>query len=120
MKLYIPELGDVLVLSEDWHFTLHGERRNESLFCHFGIERVEQSNPVWRYNSREFPTSVVKLPKGTELKVDRIYIKQNQEEFNSITFVAQNLPKVRSGKRTGIVRFWAKLKDVNNIEFDLK
>lgn len=31
MNLYIPEIGDVLVLTEDWTFNLHPESRNLSL-----------------------------------------------------------------------------------------
>jgi hypothetical protein len=39
MKLYVPEIGDHLRLTEDWHFTLYGERRNESLAKLFGYFR---------------------------------------------------------------------------------
>jgi len=36
MKLYIPELGDKLLLSADWTFNLEKEYRNESLGAFFG------------------------------------------------------------------------------------
>lgn len=47
------------------------------------------------------------LPKGTILEVDRIYIRQGNKECSSLTF------KIRRKK---VLRFWAKLQDVNNIE----
>jgi hypothetical protein len=41
MKLYVPEIGDHLRLTKDWHFTLYGERRNESLAKIFGFSRYK-------------------------------------------------------------------------------
>ena len=35
-KLYIPEIGDELILAEPWSFKLYAERRNETLLKHFG------------------------------------------------------------------------------------
>jgi hypothetical protein len=32
MKLYVPELGDMLKLTEDWTFTLYNEQRNKTLW----------------------------------------------------------------------------------------
>lgn len=32
MQLYVPEIGDMLKLTEDWSFTLYQERRNDSLW----------------------------------------------------------------------------------------
>ena len=42
-KLYIPEIGDSLELTEDWTFDLYAERRNVTLaaFFGFGIYREE-------------------------------------------------------------------------------
>jgi hypothetical protein len=36
MKLYVPEIGDHLVLTKDWTFELHAESRNEQLAVLFG------------------------------------------------------------------------------------
>jgi len=36
MKLYVPEIGDQLTLTEDWTFNLHAERRNTDLAAHYG------------------------------------------------------------------------------------
>jgi hypothetical protein len=36
MKLYVPEIGDHIVLIKDWKFDLHAENRNEQLGALFG------------------------------------------------------------------------------------
>jgi hypothetical protein len=36
MKLYIPEIGDHIILTKDWTFDLHPESRNEQLGVLFG------------------------------------------------------------------------------------
>ena len=36
MKMYVPEIGDHIVLTEDWNFTLHPEGRNRELGTYFG------------------------------------------------------------------------------------
>lgn len=100
MNLYIPEIGDTIVLSKDWTFDLHAERRNTGLIKHFG-------HPVPRWSDPE--VYKVTLPAGTNLKVDRIYIRKGISEYSSITFYAT------IGKNK--IRFWAKLSDCNTIEF---
>lgn len=40
MKLYVPEIGDKLKLSEDWKFDLHAEYRNTTLALLFGYYYV--------------------------------------------------------------------------------
>lgn len=39
MKLYVPEIGDHLRLTEDWTFTLHAEGRNTTLAELFGYRK---------------------------------------------------------------------------------
>lgn len=53
--------------------------------------------------------SMVTLPTGTNLKVDRVYIRKGAKDFSSITFFMV-LPEKKS------VRFWAKIPDVNTME----
>lgn len=38
MKMYIPEIGDKIVLSEDWTFRLFDEGRNSSLFTLLNVK----------------------------------------------------------------------------------
>jgi uncharacterized protein YueI len=68
----------------------------------------------------------ITLPAGTVLAVDRIYIRKGSSDFSSITFYAKGLGESEiknrwSGKTTKwkAQRFWAKLTDCNQIEFEL-
>jgi hypothetical protein len=68
----------------------------------------------------------ITLPKGTVLAVDRIYIRKGASDFSSITFFAKGLGETEvknrwSGRTTKwkAQRFWAKLSDCNQIDFDL-
>lgn len=106
MQLHIPRIGDKITLAEPWTFTLHEERRNVSL--------IKQVDPTytkagWQlYGRNQQPqTWIVTLPERWELRVDRIYIRLNQADFDSITFSC-----LYNGKR---VRFWVKLNDANKI-----
>lgn len=103
MKLYIPEIGDQFVLSSDWNFTLYCEYRNESLMKKNGWE--------FKWGNTAGDKKPLVMPKGTALKVDRIYIRKGNSDYSSLTFF------IGSGDWKGC-RFWAKLSDVNNIEFD--
>jgi hypothetical protein len=103
MKLYIPDIGDVIKLSSPWTFNLHYEHRNDGLLEYFGFKTG------WGMNADQYEK--VTLPLGVELKVDRIYIRKGAGSFSSLTFYAQNLPNHK-----GSVKFWSKLRDINRIE----
>lgn len=103
MKLYIPEIGDQIVLTNDWTFNLYYEYRNSSL--------MEKIGEKFNWSDLSMKAKAVTIVKGTTLKVDRIYIRKGNSEYSSLTFY------IVSGDWKG-ARFWAKLKDVNNIEFD--
>lgn len=142
MKLYIPGLGDEIQLIADWTFDLHDEGRNESLMVYMKDYRLELA---YGDRNRTIPPVPTTIPAGTVLKIDRIYIRKGSEEFNSVSFFwkgAANLAKVqmkefRDTEYFGFgkpsistsrmrqvrtpkqpIRFWAKLDDVNNIEFE--
>ena len=68
----------------------------------------------------------ITLPAGTVLAVDRIYIRKGSSDYSSITFYAKGLGESEitnrwSGRTTKwkAQRFWAKLSDCNQIEFEL-
>jgi len=138
-KMYIPQLRDKIQLTADWTFKLYCESRNSSLFEETDIRQKQQA--AWqRY--RDIEDQIQQLggkysvtqdlrdqckqayhdayhvyvdytfPVGTVLSIDRIYIKNGQTDYNSVTF--RLVDPYRKG-----VRFWAKLADVNTIEFDL-
>lgn len=105
-QMFIPPLGSVIKLSKPWVFTLHREHRNWSLFEHFKFPTG--------YNDPN--NQIVTLPFGAELKIDRIYIKKSAPSYNSVTFswMKESIPLKRN------LRFWAKLDEVNKIEFIIK
>lgn len=133
MKLMIPELGTRLKLSKAWSFNLMTEKRNESMGVWLGAAKsqiVRQAEPYFRerqliwldsppkkdkYGFTYTPVIGVpaQLSKGTVLEVDRIYIRQGlgNEACSSVTF------KIRLDNK--VIRFWAKLADVNTIQYTL-
>lgn len=80
MKLYIPEIGDQFVLTNDWSFDLYYEYRNESLLKKINIDFEWGRH---QNNQEKFP---VTLAKGTTLKVDRIYIRKGASDYSSLPF----------------------------------
>jgi len=128
MKLYIPTVGDSLMLTADWEFDLYNEDRNQSL-----MEFVKDPREMarhWGNPKIDMGAAPCVIPSGSVLKVDRIYIRKGQGEFDSITFmwVGNSLPaKIvhetnwrgeavlrRVSKKP--VRFWVKLPCANKIE----
>jgi hypothetical protein len=108
--LCIPTIGDEFVLEQEWTFTLHEEHRNVDFAEVLGVTGWEPY--PWRRPSK---THEVTLPKGTRLKVDRIYIRKGADEFGSLTFYCN--PHLKGAKAKGAIkgRFWAKLSDVNTM-----
>lgn len=135
MKLYIPENGDQLRLTADWTFDLYNEDRNSSLMEKIGD--VRKTIGDWSPKYGAIPCTI---PAGAVLKIDRVYIRKGAREYSSITFLwkGERLPArteeimssgyLTNGKPTPTgefckipaipIRFWAKLSDVNNIEFE--
>lgn len=120
MKVFIPELGTVLILAEPWTFNVINERRNAGLAVLMGQDASKGSylpfgstdNPVedghWGMRRVPVDPGTYTWPAGTELVVDRIYVRQGNETFSSVSF------KARVGKKQ--YRFFAQLADVNNIQ----
>ncbi len=79
-SVQIPSIGDQLILDKDWTFTLWNEYRNETLWA---LQDGKSKDKHMR----------VTLPKGTELRVDRIYIRKGIKDYDSITFLAKGLRK---------------------------
>ena len=132
MKLYIPEINDSIRLVEPWTFDLFNEYRNETLMEISSIEfpRIQSS-------FKQFVPFTI--PTGEVLKIDRIYIRKGASDYSSLSFLwvgKRTSSKVITRTATAVgygtkqswdydvkkpakpVRFWAKLADVNNIEFE--
>lgn len=79
-------------------------------------EELERAYDSYRAtNSDDTFYIPVTLKKGTQLKVDRIYIRRGAEAFDSITF---RTTKIGPEKRFTNRRFWVKINDANKIVAD--
>lgn len=113
MKFFVPAVGYRIKLTQDWSFKLYGEYRNKTAFEFLGKDF--DANHGWRND--ELKSVDASLPSGTLLEVDRVYVRtankarSGDDDFDSITF------KLVDSKKK--VRFWAKLMDVNTIEYEL-
>lgn len=104
MKVWIPKCGDAVSLLQPWAFSLCYEGRNGGLY-----DRIDR--PAAGRRRRGDPI-LVTIPAGAELVFDRIYVRQNNDEFASVTFIIKDHP---DDSLVG-ERFWAKLEDVNDID----
>lgn len=111
MKFNIPEIGNTIKLNQDWDFDLHYEHRNDSL-----IELTTGKPFAWNSGLTVGSKSKMTLPKDTVLRVDRIYIRKGAADFSSVSFII--VESSLEGLK-GKARFWAKLDDVNRIEFEV-
>lgn len=113
MKLFIPAVGYRIKLTNDWTFALFAEHRNQTMFEYAG--RSYKNN--WVGWGEPLKSVDVTVPAGTVLEIDRVYVrtanktKSADEDYDSVTF------KFADSKKK--VRFWAKLSDVNEIEYEL-
>lgn len=99
MRICVPTLGSHLRLTSPWTFTLYrvtGDTRNLAFAKTLGLPAAK-----W---------DVIQLPAGTVLQVERIYIRQHQEKYDSMSF------RVVGQKKS---RFWVKLEDANKIECEV-
>lgn len=115
MKFHIPVVKDQIVLIADWTFELRSDSRNIKLhdvivYTPFAIRH---KNGILGMG---FPLTVT-FPTGTVLKVECLDIRKGDPVFDSINFRIVEFPpnSLLTNKR-----FWVKLGDVNNIEFDKK
>lgn len=134
MKMNIPPLGSEIRLLKPWTFFLVLEKRNLTLFEYFGIDpenlsEKQKVTPKYWYSPSYNKGVTVTIPAGETLKFDRYYIRQDAEEFDSVTFKMDHKVKlhyeywgsrINKRKRPIIkgVRFFAHLEFVNNIEFE--
>lgn len=109
MQLYIPNVGERIILAANWTFRLFNEGRCQPFNdCPSPAEPVDNPN---------YSISQVKrctLPAGTVLLVDRVYLRQGLDAFASLSFRigSTSAPWVTKQRK----RFWAKLEDVNQMQ----
>lgn len=110
-RFYVPHLGTRVKLAEPWSFTLHPESRNSSLWEVVSDDKMYHS--YWSGEDRP-KSPIVTFPAGTELSVDRIYIRRGAKDFDSVTFRSIK-GSCGDQKHLEKKRFWAKLADVRNM-----
>lgn len=111
-RLFVPELGTILSLSKDWYFKLYNESRNYMFGQKYDPTINKKRFNGWYFDELDKLKSMdVVLVAGTNIKLDRIYVRKGQKDYSSLSFHIVN------GMFKGS-RFWAKLSDCNNIEFD--
>lgn len=135
MRLFIPDIGEELKLADDWRFATKAEDRNATLFDAYEVPPQARFHPLAanaRYDWHRDGLDHYKpktcdgfvMPKGTILKVDRVYIRKGNEDFSSITFIVVDSPdkrvitKKKGGTSPKSVRFWVPLEETRNIEFE--
>lgn len=121
-KIFIPVLKQKLKLEQDWTFPLYEEHRNETLWYAFGLTGSKPGGfcAYWANNNKKSVT----LPRDTILQVDRLYIKNGLNDYDSVTFKVLNCPLPQfntseMSRRKMKARFWAKLNDVQGLEVEL-
>lgn len=114
VKFCIPPLGTEIVLADTWCFEIFSEYRNLKFIQKYQ-EHVGGVNDKLLENSNSYSHQIhsahITLPKGSHLKLSRIYIRQGKGEYDSVTFSLQKVTGYPNLKG----RFWVKLKDVNKI-----
>lgn len=128
MKLFIPTIGSELELLQPCEVIIYGESRNQKFLKELGVSWSWEYQPggAFRHVEKvsvidqtlfdkygckiENTGVVVTIPAGVVLKINRIYIRQGAEDFDSVTFNCAKNKKFPNG------RFWLKLEDVNKMD----
>lgn len=101
MLMYIPKVGDEILISKNIEVSIQNESRNEKL--------------LKLLNLNDFLNNFI-LRENTHLRIERVYVRAgDSSEFDSVTF------KILKSEHSDLVgsRFWLNLDDVNRIEFEL-
>lgn len=122
MKAFIPELGTKLKLEKDWSPNIFLEYRNSDIFLADG----KKGPAAW---NEEVDSYIRTFPADSEFVVDRIYVRNGNKEFSSVTLMVTkttDLILTKKGTRQAPFkskgekhygRFWVKLADFNTADF---
>jgi hypothetical protein len=114
MKLCLPTIGSRLILEESWSPIIENEYRNQKFLLESTGIKYTTNYSSGRYQRVYSPSREVqvRIPRGTELVVNRIYIRKRANDFDSYTFVIPNDKPEGFGRQQ---RFWVKLEEVNKM-----
>jgi hypothetical protein len=126
-KLFIPACGDRLTLTAPWEFTLYLESRNMKFAEARGLYKPGKGDSWGAYDrSHNLKKVQASLPAGTVLECDRVYIRtQNKSRLkadgdaNEIDYDSIMWKVMQGEKMARNQRFWCKLSDACEIEYDL-
>lgn len=117
-RLYIPACGDRITLTKPWQFTLYLEYRNLVYAELMGL--YQRGSSILGYYGSNLKTVDHTIEAGTVLECDRVYIRASsksassaEDSYDSITWRV-----VINNKAARNQRFWAKLSDCYDLEFD--
>lgn len=113
MKMFIPALKTKLQVTKDWHISLFCERRNKTLWDHAAEGRVPMDQIPWQHRPGQM--ALVIVPEGSCLSVERIFIRKDQEGYNSVTLRGW----VEHNGVSKNVRFWVVLDTFNNMHAEV-
>jgi hypothetical protein len=118
-KLFIPACGDRITVSQPWDINLILERRNLNYAEEIGVPLNQYKNTGWAYGG-PLDSVPVTIEPGTVLECDRVYIKTiskraatADDSYDSVTWKV-----VVNGKASQKQRFWVKLSECANLEYD--
>lgn len=131
--MFVPAVGYRIVLLAPWSFKLYYEHRNATMFDRVvdgGWKKLAADlNYVYHVDndySKGLKSIDVDLPTGTLLEIDRVYVRtankssaSKEDDYDSITFKVITHPTWKDPKKSKKTRFWVKLEDANNIEYEL-
>jgi hypothetical protein len=122
-KLFVPACGDRITLAQPWQFKLYLEHRNLEFAKDLNIVPTTGQQNWWGITHPGTNNYVVVdagLDAGTILECDRVYIRSTsksastpEDSYDSITWKV-----VVNGKAVKKKRFWVKLYDCYDLEFD--
>lgn len=120
-KLYVPACGDRITLIEPWIFPLYLEHRNIEFAKQIGLYSGKEQWSVYRPGTRyQIDDVLCTLKPGTVLECDRVYIRATSKSAESVedNYDSISWKVIVNGKAAVKQRFWAKLSDCCNLEFD--
>jgi hypothetical protein len=130
MQFFIPEISTQIKLTESWIFRLYTEYRNNSIFEALGdnvknlkeIEIPSLKNNFYTFHQKCYEMF---LQIGTVLTIKRVYVRQGQKDYSSVTFNLNDTThpflirhKLKNKKKI-CGTFWVKLCDANNIQCEV-
>jgi hypothetical protein len=122
-KLFVPACGDRITIAQPWQFKLYLEHRNMVFAKEHNLVPNTGTHNWWGIThpgTNNYVTVDHVIDPGTILECDRVYIRATsksadtvEDSYDSITWKI-----VVNGKAAKKGRFWVKLSDCYNLEFD--